>query len=235
MNQDAVISLGDYIAGEFAYSQAYALDDATFNGDGTLPYGGILGYNTLFQQNRLDTGGANPGLYTSLQAGSATDWNKIDKNDITNWLSKLSLFTDDLSRVKIFTSFAGYNQIFERLLTSGGGNTNITLAQGDSTKMVYGRNFLGYEIIPVQVLPRTAAGAGIIMYAGDMGMSTMFGVRRELEIAASPVAGNAFVTNSTYMRGLFRGTVVNHSVGLDTVDKKGNPISGGMVAFKTLA
>jgi hypothetical protein len=63
----------------------------------------------------------------------------------------------------------------------------------------------------------------------------MFGVRRELEIAASPVAGNAFVTNSTYMRGLFRGTVVNHSVGLDTVDKKGNAIPGAVVAFQTLA
>ncbi len=41
--EDAVVNLGDYIAGEVAYAFANKEDDAGFNGDGTSSFNGIVG------------------------------------------------------------------------------------------------------------------------------------------------------------------------------------------------
>jgi HK97 family phage major capsid protein len=47
--EDAIIAIGDHLAGEIAYAFASAEDEAGFNGDGTSTYGGIVGLKNARQ------------------------------------------------------------------------------------------------------------------------------------------------------------------------------------------
>ena len=72
-------------------------------------------------------------------------------------------------------------------------------------------------------------------FFGFMDMAVTMGIRLGLDILSSQVAGQAFLTNSTYVRGIQRACVVPHSVGLDTLDPLGNNIAGPLIAMKSHA
>ena len=84
LNEDAVLNIGDDLAGEIAYAFALKEDQCGFLGDGTSTYGGIVGVTTALRN--VDATIANiAGLVVAsgtrlrqqLQRIALADFNKV--------------------------------------------------------------------------------------------------------------------------------------------------------------
>lgn len=233
LSQDSIIPLGDYVAGQIAWAMGYRWNDDAINGDGSANYGNISGLVQQFNAT-LQSGGANPGLYAAT-SGSATDWTKITLQDFNNTKAKMRLFSPTTTNWRWFCSWAFYNIAMQPLQANGQYGFETTFQDGVVKTTTGSQRFQGHEvvIIPAPLLPSSAASAQQVCYFGDMSMAIAWGTRLGLEILSSNVAGLSFITNSTYVRGIQRGDIAVHSVGLDTVDPAGTHIAGPLVAMKT--
>lgn len=233
LTEDSIIPIADYVVGEMAYKFSYKIDSAAFLGTGTATYGGFLGLQTLFGATIPGTTTANPGLYTGTTAGEKSDWSKITIDEIVAWMGTLRMMGGNPADYKFYCSYAFMQQVLMRLKAKGGGNTVITLKDGAPGENLFQQEFLGHPIVPVQVLPSSATGdQTILAFFGNMGITSMLGVRKNLEVASSREAGSAFQTNQTYIRGIGRFAINNHDTGLTTVDPAGNHIASAMSAFR---
>jgi len=202
--EDAVINIGDDIAGEIAYAFAAKEDDCGFNGDGTSTYGGIVG------------------LVNSLTNSTyqVADTGVTAKADVTNAhilgaFGKLAGFAAQRNNIKIFTNKQTYHAIFERLLINGGGNTyrDVAVGSGGAVQPSYG----GYEVVFSQAIALPAdSDAAVIGYIGDLAQACYFGDRRSTAVAFSDAALNAFEQDERVVRGTQRFDIVCANVGSST-------------------
>lgn len=171
LDEDAMISIADNLASEFAYAFALKEDQCGFIGDGTSTYGGIVGLQKKFDNDLT--------LLGAVDVATATHdlFSEIDQTDLATLMGTLPQYAR--MNAKWFCSQACADIVFGRLMATAGGNTIQTL-QGD-----YRPSYLGHEIVVSQVLNSTlTANDNVTMLMfGDISKAATIGERRGISVS----------------------------------------------------
>lgn len=204
LSEDAVINIGDDLAGEISYAFANKEDECAFNGDGTSTYGGIQGI-----RHKLNATGT-AGIIT--QASGST-WGAITLVDLEGVVGKLPQYADTANASWLMHRAFYYN-VCVRLLLAAGGTTATETAEGNRKARPL---FLGYPVEFSQVYPAATASGHIAATLGDYTLGATFGDRRQDTISFSEhatVGGESvFERNEIAIRGTERFDINVHDVG----------------------
>ena len=197
LQEDALINLGDTIAGEAAYAFANKEDEAGFNGDGTSTYGGITGLNSAI------------GSAGVVDCGSHSGVSDVVLQDLHDLMAKLPTWADT-PNTKWYMHKSMYNAVIERIVYASGGVTGREISMG-----VEGTSAFGYPVEFSQVMTTSSAAgaASTLMYFGDLSLCGYFGDRRSTTIEFSNSALNAFEQDEIAVRSTERFDIVNTNVG----------------------
>ena len=211
LNEDAVLNIGDDLAGEIAYAFALKEDQCGFIGDGTSTYGGIVGVtNALLKVD--PTGSGTPanimGLVVASGTGYATNYNSIVLSDFNRVVATLPEYADVPGETKWYCSKLFWGSVMQKLATGAGGNRVAEIEDGALRK-----SFLGYDVVVSQVLPKVSATSQIACLFGNLRMAARLGDRRQTTIQMSEHALNAFEQDEVVIRGTERFDIVVHDVG----------------------
>lgn len=213
LDQDAIISIADDLAGEIAYAFSNKEDEAGFNGDGTSTYHGAWGAMV-----RIDDGNHTASIYDAASGNTA--FSTLDLVDFEGACGTLPQYAE--ANAKWFVSKAGFWASMARLADAAGGNTRDDIAGGAH------RQFLGYPVVFSQVLNSTltAQASTVLCLFGDLRMATTFGDRRGVAIKIDE--SKYFDTDEIAIRGTTRFDVNCHDLG-DTSS------AGPLIGLKTPA
>jgi HK97 family phage major capsid protein len=201
LQEDSLVNIGDFIAGEIAYQFALKEDDALFNGDGAATYGGITGLVT-----NMAAGGKTTGSAGSTGATLPSD---IVVGDLANMMSKLPDYGDN-SSTKFYMHRATWFGGVQRIMYEQSG---ATTADGGLSAPL---QFMGYPVVFVNAMtaPGSAwAAATPICYFGDMSLAAYLGDRRATSIAFSDSAASSFEQDELAIRGTERVDIVTTNLG----------------------
>jgi HK97 family phage major capsid protein len=196
--EDAVVNIGDDIAGEIAYAFSYKEDDAGFNGDGTSSYGQIVGLKNVLTDATYQ-----------ISDGAATATSGVTLAEISAGLGKLPGWAAQRGNIKIFCNKSVYHAVFERLMYATGSGAATGAVATEIARGIATPSFLGYPVEFTQVLSANPSGAGAVFaYIGDMQQGCYLGDRRSTQIAFSDSALNAFEQDERVIRGSQRFDIV---------------------------
>jgi HK97 family phage major capsid protein len=198
--EDAVVNIGDDIAGEVAYAFANKEDSCGFIGDGTSTYGGIVGLEAALTDATYQ-----------VSTGTGTALSTVTLAEINTAFAKLPAWSYQRSNVKIYCHKSVYHNVFERLAMGVGGNSATEIAAGISPR------FFGYPVEFCQVMVAAPAGAdATFAFIGDLSQGCYFGDRRSTSVAFSDSALNSFEQDEKAVRGTERFDIVCANVGGST-------------------
>jgi HK97 family phage major capsid protein len=194
LNEDAIMSIADIYAREFAYALAVREDQCGFLGDGTSTFGGIVG------------------LENALAAGSVS----IASTITTAANLTLANFEAVVAGLPEFPGIqptwyihkALYHTTMGRLQVAAGGNTVSDVGSGPVMQ------FLGYPVRFIQTLPKAAATNVKIAYFGDLAMAATMGTRRGVTLAAD--SSKFFAEDALALRVTERFDINIHERGTTT-------------------
>ena len=212
LNEDAMISIGDDLAGEIAYAFSQKEDECYFNGDGTSTYGGITGVRSKLRN--VDSTIAN---IKGLQVATGNAYSEIVLSDFHGVLGKLPLYARNGAVWVMSATF--FDTVAHKLQTAAGGNTVADIANGGVAR------FLGYPVVLSQVMPTTEANSQICALLGNFRLGSTFGDRRLLSLALS--SEYKFAEDQLAIRGTERFDINVHDVGNTTA---AGPIVGLITA-----
>jgi HK97 family phage major capsid protein len=198
LNEDAMISIGDDLAGEIAYAFSQKEDECYFNGDGTSTYGGITGVRSKLRN--VDGTIAN---IKGLQVATGNAYSEIVLSDFHGVLGKLPLYARNGAVWIMSATF--FDTVAHKLQTAAGGNTVVDIANGGVAR------FLGYPVVLSQVMPTTEANSQICALLGNFRLGSTFGDRRLLSLALS--SEYKFAEDQLAIRGTERFDINVHDVG----------------------
>ena len=209
--EDAIISLAEWLAMDFAWAFAQFEDRIGFTGVGSAGDLLVTGLTELLKESAALKGGV---------AATATHntFALVDATDLAKLMGTLPEYA--APNAKFYCSRTAAELVFGRLQATAGGNTI-----GDLSGSQVGRSYLGYPIVVSQVMPsaQTALTDGSVMILfGDLSLSSTMGDRREVRIM--PSEHRYFDTDQIGIRGTERIDIKNHDVGTATV-------AGPMVAL----
>jgi HK97 family phage major capsid protein len=172
LDEDAVISIADWLVNEIAYAFSSKEDDCGFNGDGTSVYGGIRGLTTWAIDSTTTAS-------KSTAASGHNTYALLDATDITTLMGILPQYA--LGNAKFYISQTGFASTFERLIATAGGNSIATL----DGEIVY--RYLGFPIVISQKLPliTTTLSGKMMMAFGDLRLAAALGERRQVTVRRS--------------------------------------------------
>lgn len=172
LDEDAVISIADWLTNEIAYAFSSKEDDCGFNGDGTSTYGGIRGLT------QLGIAAQCAGSKYTAASGHNT-FALLDTTDITGLIGLLPRYA--LPNAKFYVSQTGFAVLFERLIATAGGNSISTL----NGEIVY--RYLGFPIVISQKMPlvTTTLTGQVMMAFGDLRLAAAMGERRQVTVRRS--------------------------------------------------
>lgn len=203
LSEDAVISIGDDLAGEIAYAYTLKEDQCGFLGDGTADYGGIQGICWKFEQNSSLAGHLTPG------SGDDT-FAELSLADFNQLVGALPVYAH--RNAKWYISQYGFANSMSNIMYSAGGNNKMDVG-GQQVE-----TFLGYPVERVQVMVGAGdqTGKAMVLF-GDLEKSSSFGDRRQTTIDFSRDATvdgkSAFEYDAIGVRGTERFDIVNHDIG----------------------
>jgi HK97 family phage major capsid protein len=212
LNEDAMISIGDDLAGEIAYAFSQKEDECYFNGDGTSTYGGITGVRSKLRA--VDGTIAN---IKGLQVASGNAYSEIVLSDFHGVMGRLPLYARN-GAVWIMSA-AFFDTVPHKLQVAAGGNTVVDIANGGVQR------FLGYPVVLSQVMPTNEANSQICALLGNFRLGSTFGDRRLLSLALS--SEYKFAEDQLAIRGTERFDINVHDVGNTTA---AGPIVGLITA-----
>lgn len=196
--EDALVSLADAVAAEFATSLAYRIDLCGWLGDGTSQYGGINGI-----VNKI-----NDGTHTASVVSAAsgnTGFETLDVEDFLAAMGKLPLFARQ--GAAWYISPAGYAASIARLKYAAGGNTVDNLGRDA------GESFLGYPVRMVHVMNSTlgADSNKVKVLFGNMNLSSIYARRRDFSVRLFDQV--YATTDQLLLQGTMRFDINHHSLG----------------------
>ncbi len=209
LSADAVINIGDDLAGEISYAFSNKEDECAFNGTGTSTYGGIQGV-----RNRLDdvdgSGTDSSGL---VAQGTSNTWSAIVLADFDNVVGKLPQYADTPNTAWVMHR-TFYYSVCEKLVQAAGGVPAYEVREGNRRPRPL---FKGYPVEFSQVFPSTTATATVVATLGDYSLGASFGDRQGTQISFSEHATiggeNVFERNEIAIRGVERFDINVHDVG----------------------
>lgn len=212
LSEDAVISIGDDLAGEISYAFANKEDECGFNGTGASTYGGILGLRAKLQ-NCDGAGTDSVGLVTQ---GSSNTWSAITLGDFDSVVGKLPQYADTPNAAWLMHR-AFYYGVVEKLVQAAGGVTAVEVREGRRGRPI----FKGYPVEFSQVFPSTTAVTSVVATLGDHALGASFGDRGGEQISFSDSATiggeSVFERNQIAIRGTERFDINVHDVGSASV------------------
>ncbi|MFZ9311562.1 MAG: phage major capsid protein, partial [Arenimonas sp.] len=212
LNEDAMVNLGDDLAGEIAYAFAYAEDSAYFNGDGTSTYGGITGC-----REKLKGVSGTIANIKGLKVGTGNAYSELVLADFHGVIAKLPLYARNGARWVVSSTF--FDTVMHPLQTAAGGNTVVDIANGGQAR------FLGYPVEFAQVMPTAEANSQVCALLGNFMLGSTIGDRRQITIALS--SEYKFAEDQLAIKGTERLDMVVHDVGDTSV---AGPIVGLITA-----
>lgn len=197
LNEDAMINIGDDLAGEIAYAFALAEDQNAFNGDGTSTYAGTTG----IRQRITDVFSTTDGKGQMIATGNA--YSEIVLADFHGTVGKLPLYAR--AGAKWYCSSLFHETVMAKLQTAAGGNAVMDIAAGGVPR------FLGYPVELTQVMPVAEANSQVVCIFGNLRLGSMLGDRRQLTLALS--SEYKFAEDQLAIRGTQRVDINIHDVG----------------------
>lgn len=228
LNEDAVMNLGDDLAGEIAYAFASKIDDCAFNGDGTSTYGGILGVINKIEAQITASG--NVAYCPQVVVASNATWASMVQADFSKMIGQLPVFSDVPGQVAWFCTKTFAAQTMGRLMYSASGNKKDDLT-GAAPK-----EFLGYPIEYVQSMPKVSAATTIECLLANFNQAADYGIRRETVVDMSTHAtigsDSLFVQDGMAIRGKMRMDINVHDIGTWNATAASR-VQGPVVALRT--
>lgn len=207
LNEDAVLNIGDDLAGEIAYAFALKEDQCGFAGDGTSTYGGIVGVTNALKN--VDPTIVNiAGLVVASGSGYASSYGSIVLSDFNKVVATLPEFADVPGETKWFVSKFFWGSVMQKLAAAAGGNRVAEIQNGALEK-----SFLGYPVVVSQVMPKVSTTNQVCALFGNLRLGARLGDRRLTTISMSEHALNAFEQDEVVIRGTERFDIVVHDVG----------------------
>jgi len=198
IDQDAVVSVADWLVGEIAYAFASKEDDCGFNGDGTSTYGGMRGITQL----AVD-GSHNACKVTS----SSATWTSMVLKDLTGPIGTLPQYA--IGNAKWYMSQQAFYSIVATITAGAAGNRLDVLTNAID------RRLLGFPVSIAQKLPITTPGSGKAMFFfGDLSKSSVMGDRRTVTIKRSD--HRYFENDQIGLLGTERFDINTHDMGDNT-------------------
>jgi len=212
--EDAIINVGDDLAGEIAYAFSLKEDQCGFTGDGTSTYGGINGVNPKIKALVGATTTSAGGVVVA--AGDAIA--EVTLADLHNVIATLPQYADG-PNTKWYCSRYFWAAGLERLARAAGGTTSMEV-RGAGAK-----SCLGYPVEISQVFPSTNATSQILCLFGDLTKAATFGDRRQTTISVSDQV--YWANDQVGIKGTERFDIVVHDIGTATT-------AGPIVALQSL-
>jgi HK97 family phage major capsid protein len=213
LSADAVISVGDQLAGEMSYAFANKEDECAFNGDGTSTYGAINGVRNLL----TDCDGAGTDSTGLVDSTTSNTWVAIVLGDFNNVVAKLPQYADTQNACWVCHR-AFYYGVMQKLEMAAGGAQMMEVAQGDRRPRPL---FMGYPVEFSQVFPSATATSLVSCVLGDFSLGALFGDRQTAAISFSEHATiggeNVFERGQIAIRGEERFDIKVHGCGTASV------------------
>lgn len=197
LNEDAMVNIGDDLAGEIAYAFSNKEDDCYFNGDGTSTYGTITGVRQRLTDVFTTSGG------TGLTVGAGNAYSELTLANFHSVVGSLPLYARGGAQWVVSATF--FDTVMHSLQAAAGGNTVVDIANGGQQR------FLGYPVTLSQVMPTTAANSQVCALLGNFRLGSTFGDRRMLTLALS--SDYKFAEDQLAIRGTERFDINIHDVG----------------------
>ena len=211
--EDALISLADAVATEFATSLAYKIDLCGWTGDSTSSSGGITGVVP-----KINDGTKAASVVTS--GSGRTGFETLTVADFVNVIGKMPLYAR--SGAQWYISPSGFASSMARLRYAAGGNTVESVGGGVN------ETFLGFPVNLVHVMDSTLgadAGKVKVLFA-NLGLSSIYARRRDFAVRMYDQV--YATTDQLLLQGTMRFDIVHHSLG-------DNSTAGPVIALKTAA
>lgn len=213
LSMDAMINVGDTIAGEMAYAFTNKEDDCGFNGTGTSTYAGILGIIGVLL-NADGAGTASAGLVS----GTSTGWAGLVLGDFNKVIGTIPRYAVQGRNARWAMHQSFYGQVAQKLEAAAGGNTMVTIQNG--TTLADDAMFLGFPVSFVQIMP-SSTGTNVPCLFGDFGIGTLFGDRQQdrIDFSEHAVIGgqSVFENNQIAIRATERFDINVHGAGTTSV------------------
>jgi HK97 family phage major capsid protein len=218
--EDAVINMGDDLAGEIAYAFANKEDLCGFVGDGSSTYGGMQGVTTKIKG--LSGTIAN---IAGLFVGAGNAYSELVLTDFEGVVGLLPQYADTPS-AKWYVHRTFYWNVMAKLVLAAGGVTGAEIEGARKPR------FLGYDVEVTQVMPKTEANSQVCALLGDLRLAASFGSRRDTTIAISE--HSRFANDQIEIRGTERFDINVHDVG-NASATAGSRVAGPVVGLITAA
>jgi HK97 family phage major capsid protein len=201
--EDAIISIIDWLAQEFAYAFAYREDLTVFTGTGTAAFGSIVGINVQIIDG-THTAGAN-----DTATANVDTFAEVTATDLGDLMGVLPQYAHP--NAKFICSRVCYDLVFSRLAVAGGGNTIATL-QGGPLRF----SWLGYPVAISQVMPTSTGSLDnlVMLLFGDLSKAVTLGERRGITIGES--RERYFVEDQIALKATSRIDIAIHDLGDNT-------------------
>jgi HK97 family phage major capsid protein len=208
LNEDALINIGDDLAGEIAYAFSLLEDQCGFIGDGTSTYSGIVGVT-----NKMTNLGGTIAYIAGLVVATGNLFSEFTLADFNAVVGKLPQYAEyGGNGVRWFAHKTFWAGTMQRLALAAGGVQAIEVVNGVTTPF-----FLGYPTEIAQVLPNTDSNSQISCLFGNMALAACLGDRREITIATTTegtINGvSMFEADAIGIRGTERFDINVHDIG----------------------
>jgi hypothetical protein len=152
MNEDAVINMGDDLAGEIAYAFAVKEDNCGFIGDGSSTYGGMQGVTTKIKG--LSGTIANiAGLVVATGTGYASSYGSTCPDRFRGRCRQASGVRRHAAGEMVHATKRYYWNVAWRSSSSRRAASPVPRSKGLASN-----GFLGYDVEFVQVMPKRSGG-----------------------------------------------------------------------------
>lgn len=223
LSADAVISVGDSLAGEIAYAFANKEDECAINGTGAQTYGGIVGARQALKTASGDQTTASAG---GIIIGAGNAYSELTLANFNSVVGILPAFADT-PNVTWVVHKSFYHSVMVRLQMAAGGVEAREIGEGVRGRPI----FMGYPVTFSQVMPSSEGNSQVCALLGDFRLGAVMGDRSMISIAFSDSAyvgtESVFERDQIAIRGTERFDMVVHGVGTSSV-------AGPIVGLQTL-
>lgn len=220
LEDDAIIRIGDILAGDMARAAAKKIDEAGFVGDGTSSYDGIVGVTTKLKS--LSNTIAN---IAGLKVGSGNAYSELTMPDFVaakGLLPNLGY----TANTRWFMSRQFWAAAPERLIMAASGVTPMDFVNG-----IGNAKLLGIPVVFTDAMPKVEANSQVCALLGDLSLASTMGRRSQIAVKRDDSAG--FLSDTVYVKTTQRVDIVVHDVGNASATasaRKAGPVVGLITA-----
>jgi HK97 family phage major capsid protein len=205
LEDDALVPLGEMLAGLFARSMAYTEDLIGFLGDSTSTYFGMTGITGALRA--VDATISN---IKSLVVAAGNAYSEITLANFESLVGTLPEFADD-GDAKWYIHRYFFWTVMVKLALAAGSGTATEIITGEATRK---KTYMGYPAEFAQVMPKAEADSQICALLANLRQGAMLGTRGGIEFAQS--SERYFEKGVIAVRGRDRVAINAHGVGNTT-------------------